>query len=556
MKNKFLTMVLILLAGGTVFSANEKTFSLGAVDFYNDHLEAVQVSLAGGLRPKPVLTLSSERGISPSHDMLFSFDEVLATHFKDKTGRYELKEASGIANTVLSARDELSYAGSGAAVFAREGLRSESVLVISPASEDALFLPNNVIQNFEIDFYVCPVTIDTGAELVNWRAASPLLSKKGASVLNFSIQKGRLELQCKNFFVSPDRMSALDFTLRPTQTISAQKWSRHTLRFDSETGLLEYLVNGSVEDLRYTTVSGREGQGKDVYLPVAGENGAFILGRGFNGILDELCVKTQRPEEAARGKGAVDRENVGLSSGARFREEGGWLQTKAFDLGREASEVLRVNISGGRTNLDALGFENIYAGNDIKNNFADNAEIDLYIRTSNEPLAFNDKPWQSFTPGESLAGLGFNGRYVELRAAFFPSNDGRKVPYIEEVSVVYKTVEPPLPPTLVTAIAGDSYVDLSWRAVMDSSVSGYTVFYGESSGVYLGASEVSSGENYSNSVAASSPVDAGEATAFRIEGLENGVLYYFAVAAYSNEEKNRQGNFSREVRARPRSKLR
>jgi hypothetical protein len=61
-----------------------------------------------------------------------------------------------------------------------------------------------------------------------------------------------------------------------------------------------------------------------------------------------------------------------------------------------------------------------------------------------------------------------------------------------------------------------------------------------------------------------SPLDAGDRTSFRVEGLNNGTLYYFAVAAYSKYDSLNSGfvfepgrlviepgEFSREAAARP-----
>jgi hypothetical protein len=68
------------------------------------------------------------------------------------------------------------------------------------------------------------------------------------------------------------------------------------------------------------------------------------------------------------------------------------------------------------------------------------------------------------------------------------------------------------------------------------------VYYGTASGDYLEAK---------------SPIDAGSRTSILINGLKNGTLYYFAVAAYNKPENSGHafvpdpGEFSREVAARP-----
>jgi hypothetical protein len=90
-------------------------------------------------------------------------------------------------------------------------------------------------------------------------------------------------------------------------------------------------------------------------------------------------------------------------------------------------------------------------------------------------------------------------------------------------------------------------VELSWRASPGRDVGGYFIYYGISSGEYFG------GHAILENTAVQSPVNAGNRTAVRIEGLRNGTLYYFAVAAYSiaDSEWPKPGGFSWEAAARP-----
>jgi hypothetical protein len=84
-------------------------------------------------------------------------------------------------------------------------------------------------------------------------------------------------------------------------------------------------------------------------------------------------------------------------------------------------------------------------------------------------------------------------------------------------------------------------VEISWSASADRSAEGYLVYYGTGSGDYFGTV----------SRAGPSPINAGKRTSIRVEGLENGVLYYFAVSAYDASGPGHGGEFSREVMARP-----
>ncbi|MDR0387680.1 MAG: fibronectin type III domain-containing protein, partial [Treponema sp.] len=114
-------------------------------------------------------------------------------------------------------------------------------------------------------------------------------------------------------------------------------------------------------------------------------------------------------------------------------------------------------------------------------------------------------------------------------------------PYLEELRVVYVAGEPPHPPSMVTAVARNGAVDLSWRPSPSRDVEGYLVYYGTSRGEYFGEDAVSG----------PSPVNVGKRTSMHIDGLTNGVLYYFAVSAYDRANAPRAGEFSREVTARP-----
>jgi hypothetical protein len=134
---------------------------------------------------------------------------------------------------------------------------------------------------------------------------------------------------------------------------------------------------------------------------------------------------------------------------------------------------------------------------------------------------------------------------------FYPSANGEASPYLEELRITYMPDEPPLPPALLTAVAMDGAVRLQWRNSPDKNAQGYLVFYGTISDDYFGE-----GANLGIS-----PIDVGKVNSINIEGLQNGVLYYFRVAAYSNNNTAdtgtnyappfHTGEFSREVRARP-----
>jgi hypothetical protein len=72
------------------------------------------------------------------------------------------------------------------------------------------------------------------------------------------------------------------------------------------------------------------------------------------------------------------------------------------------------------------------------------------------------------------------GRYVQIATEFFPSGDGETTPYLEELRLIYRPMEPPPPPVQLAAFARDGAVELTWRPVADSNLGGYLVYYGTS----------------------------------------------------------------------------
>ena len=310
-------------------------------------------------------------------------------------------------------------------------------------------------------------------------------------------------------------------------------WSHHLVRFDADLGLLEYLVDGKSESIVYTTPSGREGG--DVYTPVIGQDGNFVLGSRYSGMMDKFRVY------------GCFLENPQVT---KYPNEGGRAETRTLDLGRTTNRIVRIEAFGGRTESLQLtnpsgGVRNEqvrseYAGNSSLR-FQDHAEISFYVRVSDNAYRWNDAPWIPVDAGREMP-ASLRGRFIQIAADFYPGANGETTPYLSELRIIYESMEPPPPPSLVNAVAKNGAVDLTWRASTARDTAGYMVYYGTARGEYL---------------AKDSPVDVGNRTSFRLEGLNNGTLYFFAIAAYSRLDDGIRGlytdpgEFSREVAARP-----
>jgi hypothetical protein len=172
-------------------------------------------------------------------------------------------------------------------------------------------------------------------------------------------------------------------------------------------------------------------------------------------------------------------------------------------------------------------------------------DLRFYMRSGDNCYGWTDSypEWKEIVPGEKITDL--KGLYFQLSVEFLPDGDGSLTPRLTEISVHYEEQADPLPPFNVVAQAGDGTVRLSWNFSVDDNACGYYVYYGNKSGEYLGRVAVQG----------TSPINVGNVTETTLTGLENGRIYYFAVSAYSKIDGRINGTLSKEVFARPSSRL-
>jgi hypothetical protein len=476
-----------------------------------------------------VLVLSSSRGLEDYGpgapvDLALGFDESGPGAFVDQSGRYEVSVSPGVT---VAARP-WSRAGTGAAQFTSPsgpGSPGETPLVIKPRA-GALLSPGSRLLDFSIEFWAYPLNMENGEQILAWN------SSKADSQGGYYFQrircvssKNRFQWTFLDFFSDSAGLERKTLSLTGSPVLP-RTWSHHLIRFDAGLGLLEYLVDGRLEALEYATSTGAEGG--EVYTPAIGENGSLVLGNRYSGLLDEFRILGACLEQPALVK----------------YTGGGRAETRTLDLG-ERSRILRVEAAGGRT--EAARFRNRYTGaGDL--HFEDHSALHFFIRSSDNPYRWDNVPWIPFTPGKDFS-ASLRGRYIRVAADFYPAGDGETSPYLDELRILYLSEDPPAPPTQLTAYARDGAVELSWKDSGDQNLGGYLIYYGDARGEYFGLHAIIDGKE------AASPINAGNRNSVRLEGLENGRLYYFAVASYRKTEGPqdlpRPGEFSREAAARP-----
>jgi hypothetical protein len=532
-------LYILLFVSGSVYGIGERTITLGGeatwrmAELRNDLAEVCSV------RSHPVLVLSSATGLStigysaatgvlgnfspitePALDMSVSFDESNPGLFRDSNGHYRVS----VSPDVEAVDRRHARAGTGAALF-----NGNAQVIIEPQSRNALFAQGNRIRDFTIEFWMYPLNMENGEQVLSWVSAMP--GNGGFSIQRIisMASRNRLHWSFVNFFTSTNGSSNITIEFTGRTPIVPRTWSHHLVRFDAATGMVEYLVNGNSEAIVYATSTGRENS--EVFTPITGNNGVFSLGDSFVGLLDEFKI-----------------HNVfaGRSSVQKYLPSGGRAETMAIDLGHSNTGVVRVNASGGRIRIDNTNTRGSNVNNEFRENgrfrFSDDSEMNFFIRASENPHLLNSSPWVNFTPGTDITGI--QGRYVQLAVDFYPSADGEASPYLEQLQIVFLPGEPPLPPRNLTATAVDGGVLLRWRNSPTANTEGYFVYYSSVRGELFG----------NDAALGSSPINAGNTNSLFVEGLQNGTLYYFRVAAYdfvTGTANHRTGEFSGEVTARP-----
>ncbi|GAB1484242.1 hypothetical protein MASR2M78_30600 [Treponema sp.] len=463
----------------------------------------------------PVLALSSQRNIQDkSADLSLSFDEDKSEYFADSSLLYRVQTAP----SVVAARGDRAQFGGGAAQFT--GIEDGGIAALPHRT--ALFAPNSRLSDFSIEFWLYPANMANGEQLVSWTASRR--NAGGDSVFQrlrcFSM-RNKIEWNFIDFFTSADETRRLSLTITSRGAVLPRVWSHHLLRFDAASGLLEYLIDGRLENVAYATVSGREGG--DVYTPLLGSGASLVLGSRYTGLMDEFRIYGRLQEKPEL---------------SRYPLAGGRAETRFLDLGTTNTELLRIETK--------LAWDTASKKRNSPTG-ADSSEIRIFARSGDSQYGWKDDEasWIPIPAGVDLGGH-IRGRYLQLAVVLYPSGNGEASPYLEELRLVYQRDEAPPPPSYTTAIAGDGEVELRWKASPDPDLGGYLIYYGSASGEYLGT----------EALLGASPIDVGKRLSFVIDGLKNGTLYYFSIAAYDRALPRHIGEFSREVSARPARMLR
>lgn len=494
MKNKILLGVLLFLLGFSSLEALEESVRIGREDNWESlsFLFSENIGMRDGRLGYPDIVIrEGEYQPDESTDMLFHFNTA---GIRDEAGRYLAGGDTG------SVTERVKKYGSGSAVFQRD-----QVVYLTPLP-GALFAPGSTWLDFSIEFWLYPANLEEGETIFFWQGSDQRGGRVVTQQVICTVRNRRLQWEFTNFFIPPDG-SDYEVTVTGHTQLIPRRWKHHLIRFDSHSGMVEYLVDEVPEGIGYASSSGREDG--SVYLPGIGQfSSEYIrIGENFTGFIDEL---------------RISKEFITDPFTHRYRKPGGALVTKLLDLGYNGSTLLSIRPVDSAPEDTAVDYY-------------------YYMTDITEALSSADDPrWIPVEPNRRIDSPS-QGRFLQLMAKLYTDGFGEYSPVVSEIVYEFEPDFPPTVPEELRAEPGDGEIRLSWKAVADTDAAGYLVYYGDTPGMYWGT----------ESDLGISPVDVGDTTEIRVTNLENNRLYYFSVVAYDSSSPPHYSNFSEEVSARP-----
>lgn len=380
------------------------------------------------------------------------------------------------------------------------------------------FGSQGLIGSFAIEFWLCPSISENGELILNWESSKVVNGRLVYQMLNCSFEDGHLVWKLSNIFDGfKNENGDSDVEMKGDSVIIPQKWSYHALSYNCENGCLEYFVDGITQDITYIT-SNRKEDG-EVCLVEMGNPSELEICSEYTGLIDDIRI-LRRPYSPPDYQSA---EYAGKSERMIYIPTGGCFET------------LPLMVSTGAT------LKSLKAELDMPSQ----TDIEFYVRSGDNYFNWTDSypEWKPVENGQQLYDV--NGLYFQVACYLYPDGNGITTPSVTSIELDFEEISMPLPPFNVRAKAGNESVTLTWNYSVDETTGGYYIYYGNRPGEYLGRIAVEG----------MSPIKIGNVTSFELTGLENGKIYYFAIATWSSLDDRIVGELSQEVFARPLERL-
>lgn len=481
-----------------LLSAEEKIITLGGADSWPALSVSSGLTRDKGRLGQQSLVLSTEiqRG-NPDDDLYLSFD---SKPVREETGAYSV-----VSSSLLFVGPAKAQRGTGAALCTTSG----SGLVLRGKPGTLFSNPGNS-GSFNIEFWLFPAVTENGSVLFQWRSSRTALSASLYQYIRSSLFNNHLEWTFSNIWMKvpsgkASSATAIDVTIAGRKNLIPGEWSFHQLSYDANTGLLEYSLNGSTENIQYITSTGTE-RGT-VFPAIFGASADIEIGTVFSGLIDEFRITRNPAEEKS-----LAQQHAVLD---RYTSNGGRFESMPIDSKGRHSVLKKISVIQTKPEQTGTAF---------------------FVRSGDNFYEWNDTSpeWVPVQPGKPVSGV--KGRYFQIAGELYPDGLGLRSPSVTSVSMYYEPDFLPEPPAKIIARAGTNSVTLTWVASIDSDTAGYVVYYGERPGEYLGEG---------------TPINVGKQLSFTVNELKNGKQYYFSIASYDESGAGYPGSLSNEVYARP-----
>jgi hypothetical protein len=368
--------------------------------------------------------------------------------------------------------------------------------------DSSIFFKERSIQSFAIDFYLYPTSTYDEDTVFSWHV--PVVEMEGRYTgIKAYFQNGKLVWLIENVFKNRD-IGFEEVRLGERIETPINEWHHHALYYDSQNGLLTLYFDGKENNLEWIT-SNRSENGSILegefsrYLAVP-----ITIGESFLGYMDEFRISRGFP-------GFVIKD---------YRERGE-IKSNVIPLSHEGTKVVKLSWDS----IEEKG-----------------TAVRMFCRVSDSYFVSDDGEssdlsWVQVKNGVEIS-ENLTGRYLQWRAHLYGTN-GVYTPYLLSLEIMLELDLPPQAPVLLKVNPIDRGVNLVWAKNKESDISGYNIYYGESSKFYFGT----------GSDEGDSPVFAGDVNNTVLSGLENEKVYFFSITAV--DSTGQESGFSREMIARP-----
>ncbi len=501
-----ITVFMVFSCLSATLQAEDGTYSIGGTAGWKGLAAADNIAWTRGEEGCDAWMIAErELKVTRDTDVLLNFN---GRQFYDEAGHYTVTAARTDAVVLVD-----HHGDHGNSVL----FRGNGGLTLK-ASPEALFGTSGLTGSFTVGFWMNPSVVDSGEQILGWHSSRNLANYSLYQMIVAGFENNHLVWHFTNVFdtYTEDNKS---LEIKGKSVLIPGSWSYHQLVYNAENGLLEYLVNGRIEDMRFITDTGRESG--TVYPARLGVVADLELCPSYTGYLDDFSIERK----------AVPTDELQDSLFDRYAAEGGTFMTGIFTISDNGVKINRIHVNETVPEL---------------------SDTRYYLRWDTQPYGWTDEDpaWHEFSSDEILSRYqtGYN-LYFQIKGMLFTDGTASYTPVISGFDISYSSRELPFAPYNLTAVAGNGTVTLSWKAsptdtMGEGSVGGYLVYYGERPGEYLGTAAFEG----------SSPIRCGNTASVTLHGLENGKLYYFAVCAYSGDTPVVTGPLSSEVYARPGSR--